>query len=137
MSEKPGKKYDQNKAPVVRGFMHYFPRAIKAVADVSKYGLEKYKLKYEEKNFLNVEDAFGRYLDANGRHLLDMAIDGTHDLESQRLHLAHQAWNAMSALEVFLIEQDRIPEQPKDYAPTLDDPFGQFAKDVDDDLNGC
>jgi hypothetical protein len=95
-----GKKNDDEKPPVVRGFLHYFPRAIKAVALASKFGLVKYDLQYEDRNFMNLDPA--RLLDADGRHLLDEVIDGPYDPETGLLHAVHHAWEAMARLEVML-----------------------------------
>lgn len=97
-----GRKYDSDKAPVVQGCFNYFPRALKAVAEISKYGANKYETKYEEKNWEKVEDGFNRYTDATGRHLIDEAIDGLYDKESKILHAAHNAWNALARLEILL-----------------------------------
>lgn len=97
-----GKKYDTQKAPVVRGFFYYFPRAIKAASMVSKFGADKYDVKYEEQNWREVEDGFLRYTDADGRHLIEEGIEGMYDSESGLLHAAHHAWDAMARLEKLL-----------------------------------
>lgn len=100
MSE--GKKFDNGKSPVVQGCFRYFPRALLAVAVVSDYGRGKYNIPFEDRNFLRVEDAANRYNDALGRHQLYEVIDGPWDKESQLLHAAHEAWNALARLEVIL-----------------------------------
>jgi hypothetical protein len=111
VTEPVGKKFDGGKAPVKRGFLDYFPRAIFAVANISKYGSEKYKAKYEDKNWLHVEGAEGRYGDAQGRHEILPAIEGLYDLESGHLHAAHEAWNALARLEMLLLKG--TPEKNK------------------------
>lgn len=102
-----GKKSDAGKPPVYRGFFQYFPRAIKAVSEVSKAGLEKYNLEYGDINWLQVKDGFGRYSDALLRHMLDEFIEGPTDKETDLLHLALGAWNAMARLEMFLRKEDK------------------------------
>jgi len=106
-----GKKYDGDKAPVVRGCFNYFPRALKAVAMVSKFGAEKYEVTYEQQNWRDVVDGKLRYTDADGRHLLDEAIDGPYDLESKILHAAHHAWDALARLEKMLEEGVELYEK--------------------------
>jgi hypothetical protein len=100
-------KLDTGKAPVRRGFVEYFPRAIKAVAMISQFGFDKYG---EWGGWKKVEDAYNRYNDALGRHDADMAIE-THCSESKHMHIAHRAWNAMATLELLLIEQEKLKTQ--------------------------
>lgn len=102
-----GKKFDGGKAPVEQGFMQYFPRAIEAVALISKYGAEKYSVPYADKNWERVENGKGRYGDGRSRHITGEHKDGPYDLESKHLHAAHAAWNAMVYLELVL--RDGIP----------------------------
>jgi hypothetical protein len=87
----------------VQGCLHYFPRALNAVAIVSKFGAEKYNVAYSEKNWLEVEDGENRYMDADGRHLLAEAIEGLYDSDSDYLHAMHHAWDALARLEKMLI----------------------------------
>lgn len=108
MSNEIGKKYDDGKPPVVRGMLHYFPRAIKEVAKCSLGGKLKYDVAYSDQNWSRVEDGEGRYIDACGRHLLAMSTEGEFDLEMQRCvnldiyHAAQVAWNALAHLELVL-----------------------------------
>lgn len=101
-----GKKYDENKIPVVQGLFNYFPRALRAVAEVSKYGKEKYQIPYSDENWARVEDGLGRYDDALGRHTLAISVDGPLDPESGLLHRAHRAWNALASLELELRDEE-------------------------------
>jgi hypothetical protein len=97
-----GKKFDSGKAPVAQGFDAYFPLAKAAVANVSRFGKEKYKVEYSDKNWMRVEGAAGRYEDALGRHS-DAHLSGELYAEDSRLlHAAHRAWNAMATLELLL-----------------------------------
>jgi hypothetical protein len=98
------KKYDSGKPPVVQGFFKYFPRAIKSVAMLSLYGITKYETSFKERNFAGLEAE--RLEDAEGRHILDQAIDGDYDPESGLLHKIHKAWEAMADLEVTLTKMD-------------------------------
>lgn len=110
----PGKKYDQDKAPVVQGNFNYFPNALIAVALISKYGAEKYNVPYSDRNFAKVDNAVNRYLDAQGRHTLGEAIDGFWDPESEFLHAAHTAWNALARLEMLLTKEKLPLRKPKE-----------------------
>lgn len=97
-----GLKYDTGKSPVTRGALHYFPRAIAAVADVSAFGARKYAWR----NWQGLDDGVQRYLDAAGRHLLAIANDAlASDAESELPHLAHAAWSVLAALELLLRAQ--------------------------------
>lgn len=95
-----GRKDDSNKSQIIRGFMHYFPNAIRAVADVSEFGSKK----YDWGNWLHVDNGQYRYTEALGRHLLDETKQPL-DPESGLFHAAHAAWNAMARLELMLREE--------------------------------
>lgn len=101
-----GLKYDGGKAPVYQGLFKYFPRALKAVANVSGYGFTKYK---SWGGWVNVPDGENRYGDAVGRHTLDEQVDGLYDAESDLLHAAQRAWNALAVLELML--RRGVPEK--------------------------
>lgn len=98
----PGLKFDQGKAPVVEGCLQRFPRAIAAVAKVSEYGKKKYG---SYGDWETVPDAFNRYTNAMGRHLLSDR-NGCIDPESGLLEIAMTAWNAIARLELFLKERE-------------------------------
>lgn len=100
-----GKKYDDGKSPIFQGLFQYFPNALKAVANVSKYGKEKYDLAYDDVNWVRVEGGLERYADALSRHILDH-FNSSRDPESGLLHLAHAAWNALAVLELKLRKED-------------------------------
>lgn len=99
-SHTPGAKLDAGKAPVRRGVLAYFPRAIEAIALVSQAGAQKYAWKGWEK----VDDGVARYGDAADRHTLKAEISGPYDPDSGFLHVAHTAWNALAVLELKLRE---------------------------------
>lgn len=101
----PGAKLDTGKAPVMRGVLRYFPRALEHVAAVSAKGAAKYAWKGWE----TVPDGVDRYADARGRHELAIGRGEVYDDSpggTGELHLAQVAWNALAELELFLREQE-------------------------------
>lgn len=96
MSTEPGVKHDSEKIRV--GLMTGdFSRALFAVSAVSTFGAKK----YTPHGWLTVPEGFDRYTDAMMRHLL-MEQSEPLDHESQLLHAAHVAWNALARLELIL-----------------------------------
>jgi hypothetical protein len=73
------------------------PRALLAVADVGTFGANK----YSENGWLSVPDGIKRYTAAMDRHRLKESIEPT-DQDSELLHAAHLAWNALARLELML-----------------------------------
>lgn len=111
-----GKKADTGKAPLARGGFLYFPRALAAVARCSEFGLKKYNLDYEDRNFLEVEGGFGRYTDGMLRHLAGEVTDeGGVDPETSLPHAYAVAWNALARLELKLKEEEQplCPTAPR------------------------
>lgn len=108
-----GAKLDANKTPLFDGLIDYFPRACLAVADISKYGANKYSWKGWEK----VKDGPKRYMNALLRHAAKLSIEGELDNEAladennptEILHRAQIAWNALASLELYLQEQEKLP----------------------------
>lgn len=96
----PGAKMDAGKSPISQGVLQYFPRALEAVAYISLVGAKKYAWKGWE----SVPDGFNRYSDALGRHLLAETVEGPIDQDTQMLHAAQVAWNALARLELMLRE---------------------------------
>jgi predicted PolB exonuclease-like 3'-5' exonuclease len=95
-------KYDGGKAPIYRGAVSYFPRAIEAVSAVSLFGATKYAWKGWE----NVDDGFNRYSDAMVRHLTYEGKGEVLDSGSGLTHAAHAAWNSLARLELLLRERE-------------------------------
>lgn len=93
-------KYDAGKAPIFRGVVSYFPRAIEAVAQVSGFGASKYAWAGWE----GVDDGINRYSDAMVRHLMREGQGEVLDSDSGLLHAAHTAWGALARLELMLRE---------------------------------
>jgi len=97
-----GAKLDAGKAPILRGAIQYFPRALKAVAQVSEIGAKKYAWKGWEK----VPDGVNRYGDALVRHLMAEEIEGPIDADTGCLHASQICWNALARLELMLRAQE-------------------------------
>ena len=96
-------KFDGDKSPVYQGFIKYFPRAIEQVANISKFGYEKYGT---WGGWLDVDDGLNRYMDAKCRHMIDEAKGEDCASDSKLLHAAHEAWNAMAKLELLMRERE-------------------------------
>lgn len=76
-----------------------FSNAIQAVSRVGTYGANK----YSDNGWKSVPNGFDRYTDALYRHLLLEAGGEMTDKESELLHAAHAAWNALARLEFLLM----------------------------------
>ena len=95
----PGAKLDAGKLrPSL--VLHSMSRAIDAIVQISEYGAKK----YSPGGWHYVEDGYERYTDALMRHLLVEERE-TWDKESEFLHVAHVAWNAVARLELLLAEE--------------------------------
>lgn len=97
-----GVKLDTNK-PDVDLVFRGFPRALLAVAEVATFGAKK----YTPDGWREVENAERRYSSAMDRHRLHGAIEECCE-ESNLLHDAHIAWNALARLELKL---DRLEKE--------------------------
>ena len=106
-------KLDTGKVPVARGALVRFPLALEAVAKVSKFGAKKYSAPIGSMGYLEVEDAFGRYTDALGRHLLKEQTEGPiNDQDGGVLHAAQVAWCALARLEKYLRTEGLSVSEP-------------------------
>jgi|SRR5208337_1235275 len=98
----PGAKMDKGKAPLLRGLLHYFPRALTHVSMVSQAGHDK---GYPWKGWESVPEGVVRYGDALVRHLLAEEVEGLIDAKDTKMyHAAQVAWNALARLELILRE---------------------------------
>lgn len=100
----PGAKLDALKprpALVLGGFS----RALMEVSHVGTYGA----IKYSPYGWLSVPDGIERYTEAMQRHWLAEMQGIELDSESNFLHAAHVAWNALARLELMLRELERQP----------------------------
>ncbi|QOD81905.1 dATP/dGTP diphosphohydrolase domain-containing protein [Chromobacterium haemolyticum] len=95
----PGAKLDAGKVQVALTF-DQMPRALRAVAEVATFGARK----YTPGGWLHVPDGIGRYRNAGDRHRLARGVEPI-DPDSKLLHLAHEAWNRLAELELFLREK--------------------------------
>lgn len=73
-----------------------------ALALVIKVGTDGAN-KYSDGGWLQVPSAATRYDDADLRHMLKRYIGELTDSDSESLHLAHEAWNALAKLQLFLV----------------------------------
>lgn len=96
-------KYDGGKPCVFQGVIEYFPRALWGVAEISTFGANKYAWK----GWQDVDNGYKRYQDAKYRHALKQAMGETFDDDSKLMHLKHEAWGALAALELYLREEEK------------------------------
>ena len=75
-----------------------FSRAIQAIGEVGTYGATK----YSRNSWLYVPDGIARYTDAMYRHLMKEHEGEETDKDTEMLHAAHAAWNALARLELIL-----------------------------------
>lgn len=75
-----------------------FPNALAAVDRIGKFGARK----YVKGGFLEVPNGQVRYFNGEIRHAIKKLRGEEVDPESNELHLAHKAWNALAELQLFL-----------------------------------
>lgn len=95
-----GVKHNNNKLEMSRLF-EQFPDALQAIVLCSTYGAKKYKETDVWDNFKKVPGGSKTYEDALVRHFLDDKFDK----DSGMPHLFHRAWNALSALQLWIEEE--------------------------------
>ena len=98
----PGAKLDAGKLRVGL-VLGNFSRALLAVCAVGTFGANK----YTDHGWLSVIDGINRYSDAFFRHYLARMGGEEMAEDSGLLHLAHEAWNALAQLELYLREQEK------------------------------
>lgn len=79
-----------------------FPRALWHVGLVGTFGARK----YSDDNWVRVSDGIDRYCDAGFRHFFKRKVGEEFDPETGHLHLAHEAWNKLVELEIYLRNQE-------------------------------
>jgi len=96
-----GAKLDAGK-PRVGLVLGGFARALREVSKVGTFGANK----YSADGWKSVAGGMERYTDAMLRHFMDEAAGEAVDKDSQCLHAAQVAWNALARLEFILEERD-------------------------------
>lgn len=79
-----------------------FSRALKEVGEVGTYGANK----YTPNGWIDVPNGVERYTDAMLRHLLAEHSGEAFDKDTDILHAAHTAWNALARLDLMLREKE-------------------------------
>lgn len=99
----PGAKLDAGKirAGLVLGG---FARALTEVSKVGTYGAAK----YTEAGWTQVAGGIDRYDDAGMRHWLAEHAGQRFDPDTELMHAAHAAWNALARLDLMLRERETI-----------------------------
>jgi len=92
-----GAKLDAGK-PKPDLILRSMAKALSAVIDVATYGANK----YTDDGWEDVPDGIRRYTNAMFRHYLAEACGEGRDPDSQLLHAAHTAWNALARLELII-----------------------------------
>lgn len=95
----PGAKLDSGK-PMVGLVLGDFSQALYQVSQVGTIGAKK----YSKHGWCKVDDGFNRYTDAMLRHWLAEARGETFDKDTEMLHAAQVAWNALARLELLIKE---------------------------------
>jgi hypothetical protein len=123
-SKTPGAKLDAGKPAVMQGVVQYFPRALRAIANLSTKGAAKYAWK----GWQDVPDGINRYGNAAGRHMLDEATDGLFDDKpggTGELHQTAATWNMLARLEMMLNELEGLEPGPEEHPEdTMELDFG-------------
>lgn len=96
----PGAKLDAGKPDA--SLLRDFGLALLAVAEVGTYGAKK----YSRGGWQTVTDGYNRYSAADFRHKFYGRYEEL-DPDTQLLHDAHAAWNALAALELKLRERQQ------------------------------
>ena len=99
----PGAKVDAGKVRpslIIEGMA----RALWEVAAIGTFGAAK----YTDGGWVLVPNGQARYADAQYRHILKRAMGEAIDPDSEKLHLAHEAWNALAKLDLYLREQEKV-----------------------------
>ena len=76
----------------------YFSQALAAVNEVAAYGAKK----YTPNGWVTVPDGIKRYGNAAIRHHNKRLAGQELDEDTELLHAAHEAWNALAVLELIL-----------------------------------
>lgn len=80
-----------------------FARALWAVAEIGTKGAAK----YTDNGWQEVPNGVARYDDAKMRHWLKEKMGQELDADSEQMHAAHDAWNALARLDLLLREKEK------------------------------
>lgn len=100
-----GAKFDRNK-PRVELVLGGFALALIEVAKVGTFGAQK----YTDHGWKSVPRGFQRYQDAAGRHRLHRQAGDIFDKESKLIHLAHEAWNVLACLQLYIEGEYKVED---------------------------
>jgi hypothetical protein len=92
----PSDSKQRKEIPLTTGCLDYFPKALAAVAMLSKYGNDKHN---PGQPLHWSRDKSTDHADCAGRHLVDR---DTYDDESDFLHAVGLAWRSLALLEILL-----------------------------------
>lgn len=98
-AHEPGSKLDHGKVRLGL-VLGDFSRALVAVGQVGTFGAAK----YTDHGWVSVPKGKERYQDALLRHMMKDPQGETFDPETNLLHAAHTAWNALARLDLILRE---------------------------------
>lgn len=108
----PGAKLDQGKNQLGLVLMD-FASALIEVGKVGTYGATK----YTPHGWVSVLGAEQRYTDALFRHLMAEGAGEMRDRDTQLLHAAHAAWNALARLRFILERQQTVALNAEESCP--------------------
>lgn len=101
---------ERKESPVTTGFFQYFPRAIMAVARLSKLGNDKHN---PGQPLHWSRGKSNDHLDCAGRHLLEAGTVDTSYTDEEVLHSTELAWRAMANLEVELEAREKAKQDTR------------------------
>ena len=106
-------KYNDGK-PFVELVLGDFAAALLEVAKVGTMGAKKYSPHGWKENDTPLEDKIVQIDDAKGRHRLAYQMGEECCPESELLHRAHEAWNALAALTLIVEDKNDTAKGPRD-----------------------
>ena len=83
-----------------------FANALEEVGKVGTYGAKK----YSDNGWKEVPNGEARYTDAMLRHIFKPFTGEPRDPDTNLLHAAHVAWNALARLEMALVKEKHADE---------------------------
>lgn len=101
----PGAKLDAGK-PRMTLVLGGFGKALRAVAEIGTYGAKK----YTDNGWMEVPNGVERYTDALFRHVFDEQNGQELDSDTEMLHAAHAAWNALARLELKIRDREQFED---------------------------